>query len=99
MEKCVVDQRPTRWAARIMMNAEKAVREAERRFREYEAEAMCTCGVYRIALRPRVEPRAAGEVAPRFDLTDSRLYSEGSSYESALAAANPPPIAALRRMP
>lgn len=32
-----------------MMNTEQAEREAERRFRDYEAEAMCTCGVYRIA--------------------------------------------------
>ena len=81
------------------MNTEQAEREAERRFRDYEAEAMCTCGVYRIALRPRVEARAAGEPAARFDLMDPRLYSEGSSYESALAAANPPLLAELRRRP
>lgn len=83
----------------ILMNAEQAEREAERRFRDYEADAMCTCGVYRIALRPRVEAPVAGEPAARFDLTDTRLYGEGSSYESALAAANPPPLAALRRRP
>ncbi|HYQ44147.1 MAG TPA: hypothetical protein VER11_19330 [Polyangiaceae bacterium] len=82
-----------------MMNTEQAKREAERRFRDYEAEAMCTCGVYRIALRPRVATRSPGEPMPRFDLTDTRLYSSGSSYEGALAAANPPPITALRRLP
>jgi len=81
-----------------MMNSEQAEREAERRFREYEAEAMCTCGVYRIALRPRVAS-IPGEPAVRFDPTDPRLYSEGSSYEGALAAANPPPVSSLRRMP
>jgi len=80
------------------MNAEQAKREAERRFRDYEAEVMCTCGVYRIALHPRVS-HLAGKPAPRFDLTEARLYAEGSSYESALAAANPPPLAELRRLP
>lgn len=82
-----------------MLNTEQAEREAERRFPDYEAEAMCTCGVYRVALRPRGETRPPGEPASRFDLTDPRLYSEGSSYEGALAAANPPPLAELRRRP
>lgn len=82
-----------------MMNTEQAEREAERRFREYEAEAMCTCGVYRIALRPRAAAHSPGEPRPRFDLTDKRLYSSGSSYEGALAAANPPPLTDLRRLP
>jgi len=80
------------------MNAEQAEREAERRFQDYRAEATCTCGVYRLALTPR-EPPPANEQGARFDPTDPRLYSEGSSYEGALAAANPPPPAALRRIP
>jgi hypothetical protein len=78
-----------------MMNAEQAEREAERRFDEYRAEASCTCGVYRLALSPKVPPSDEG--GARFDPTDPRLYSEGSSYESALAAANPPPPVALMR--
>ena len=77
-----------------MMNAEQAEREAERRFSEYRAEAMCTCGVYRIALAPR-DPH----LAATFDPIDPRLYSEGSSYESALAVAAPPAPAALRLKP
>ena len=80
------------------MNAEQAEREAERRFADYRAEASCTCGVYRIALSPRVPP-PANEHGARFDPTDPRLYSEGSSYEGALAAAQPPAPDALRRMP
>ena len=79
-----------------MMNAEQAEREAERRFSDYEAEAQCTCGVYRLALSPKAPP---GPGEPRFDPTDRRLYSEGSSYEAALAGANPPPPSALRRLP
>ena len=75
-----------------MMNAEQAEREAERRFPAYRAEAMCTCGVYRIALAPR-----APELTATFDPLDPRLYSEGSSYESALARAVPPDPGALRR--
>jgi len=82
-----------------MMNSEQAEREAERRFGDYEAEAMCTCGVYRIALRPRAASPEPGRPLTRFDPTDPRLYSEGSSYEAALASANPPPISELRRMP
>ncbi len=80
------------------MNAEQAEREAERRFADYRAEATCTCGVYRIALYPKLPP-APDQRGTRFDPTDPRLYSEGSSYESALAAADPPPPAALKRMP
>jgi len=78
------------------MNAEQAEREAERRFTDYRAEASCTCGVYRLALSPKVPP-ADGNNA-RFDPTDPRLYSEGSSYESALAAASPPPPSVLNRL-
>lgn len=74
-----------------MMNSEQAEREAERRFPAYRAEAMCTCGVYRIALAPRDL-----ELAAVFDPLDPRLYSEGSSYELALAAAAPPDPSALR---
>jgi len=81
-----------------MMNAEQAEREAEQRFRDYRAEASCTCGVYRLALSPKVLP-GSDEGAARFDPTDPRLYSEGSSYESALAAANPPSPLSLKRMP
>ncbi|MET0790767.1 MAG: hypothetical protein ABW061_04545 [Polyangiaceae bacterium] len=81
-----------------MMNAEQAEREAERRFREYQAEASCTCGVYRLALIPKLARTPEEESGALFDPTDPRLYSEGSSYESALAAANPPPVAALKRM-
>ncbi|MEP7052230.1 MAG: hypothetical protein ABJB12_17830 [Pseudomonadota bacterium] len=77
-----------------MMTAEQAEREAERRFPEYRAEAMSTCGVYRIALAPR-----APEFAASYDPIDPRLYSEGSSYEGALAAAAPPDPAALQRKP
>ena len=73
------------------MNAEQAEREAERLFPDYRAEAMCTCGVYRIALAPRA-PHLAGT----FDPIEPRLYSEGSSYESAIAAAAPPDPATLR---
>jgi hypothetical protein len=80
-----------------MMNAEQAELEAERRFREYRAEATCTGGVYRIALSPKAIELEPDEVAQIVELNDPRLYSEGSSYESALAAANPPPVAALQR--
>lgn len=76
------------------MTSEQAELEAERRFPEYRAEAMCTCGVYRIALAPR-----DAKLAATYDPIDSRLYSEGSSYESALAAATPPDPAALLRKP
>ena len=81
-----------------MMNAEQAELEAERRFTDFKAEATCTCGVYRIALIPKVHPLHPGEAAPVFDPTDERLYSEGSSYESALATASPPPLESLKRM-
>jgi hypothetical protein len=77
-----------------MMTSDQAEREAERRFPEYRAEAMCTCGVYRIALAPR-----DAELAASYDAIDSRLYSEGSSYESALAAAAPPDPSTLLRKP
>lgn len=80
------------------MNAEQAEREAERRFRDYCAEASCTCGVYRLALSPRPSS-PADERGTRFDPTDPRLYSEGSSYESALAALAPPAPDQLKRRP
>jgi hypothetical protein len=69
-----------------MLNTEQAVEEAERRFPGYEAEAMCTCGVYRIALRPKPGhgPKA---------INDERLHADGSSYEGALAALAPPALA------
>ncbi len=68
-----------------MLNSEQAVREAERRFPGYAAEVMCTCGVYRIALRPK-QPGAA--VASN----DPCLFADGSSYERALAALAPPAL-------
>jgi hypothetical protein len=77
------------------MNAEQAVREAEQRFPDYRAEAMCTCGVYRLALIPRVRAPHSGDPARIYELTDARLYSEGSSYEGALAAARPPTLEEL----
>lgn len=52
-----------------MMNAEQAEREAERRFRDYRAEASCTCGVYRLALSPRVSLPALDGSASVFDPT------------------------------
>jgi hypothetical protein len=88
------------------MNAEQAELEAERRFQDYRAEATCTCGVYRLALSPRMLESLPGDAgtnadadaaARAFELTDPRLYSEGSSYETALANANPPPLAELER--
>ncbi len=81
-----------------MLNAEQAEREAERRFADYFAEASCTCGVYRLALSPR-QPPPADQRGTRFDPTDTRLYGEGSSYESALAALDAPPPHELQRLP
>lgn len=69
-----------------MLKTEQAVREAEQRFPGYEAEAMCTCGVYRIALRPKVP---SAEIARN----DPRLFADGSSYERALASLAPPVLA------
>ena len=80
------------------MNAERAEREAEQRFRDYRAEASCTCGVYRLALSPKLPPPPADERGARFDPTDPRLYSEGSSYESALAALSPPAPDEIKRL-
>ena len=82
---------------RVMISAEQAVLEAQHRFPEYEAEVMSTCGVYRLALVPRLPAESSARAADLFELTDERLYSEGTSYESALAAANPPPVADLKR--
>ena len=69
-----------------MLNRERAIDEAERRFPDCEADAMCTCGVYRIALRPKGD-------AP-FDPLDPRWYAKGTSYERALALLAPPPRSA-----
>jgi hypothetical protein len=80
-----------------MMNAEQAELEAEQRFPEYRAEATCTCGVYKLAFSPKLPGPPPSEPETLFELTDPRLYSEGSSYEDALAAAKVPPVADLAR--
>ncbi len=51
------------------MNAEQAEREAERRFRDYRAEASCTCGVYRLGPE---SPRAAARRRTRLALRPDR---------------------------
>lgn len=70
-----------------MLNGEQAIREVERRFPDYRAEVMCTCGVYRIALRPK-------RPTPQLASNDPRLFAEGSSYERAIATLAPPPLVA-----